>query len=201
MNRPFEWLSNSWLVHDKWIVPLATIVGAAGALAAAAIAGYIGYRASQVSQAQRDIAGLAEINKLIGKLETPRWQRIQRQVALDYLTGRVDALYARELLDLIEDVALYVDSHLLSLDIVESLLAFDIICWWYALYPVVERERTAVQDSTLWFGGEQLVDDLHASSRSQGIPAWASRPSEVLMHDLFIDTLKSQSRRLTEGIS
>jgi hypothetical protein len=195
-----ECLANSWLVHDKWIVPLATILGAFGALAAAAIAGFIGVKASQVSRAQRDVAGLSEVNKLLAKLETPRWQKIQHQVAIDYLIGRVDVLYASEILNLIEDLAMYVDRDLLSIDIIESLVAYDIICWWYALNPIVVLERAKMQDFTLWWGGEGLVQDLHASSLAKGIPAWAGRPSEALMRELFLDTLIAQSRRQKEGL-
>jgi hypothetical protein len=193
-------LANSWLVHDKWIVPLATILAAIGAIAAAVIAAYIGYRASQVAQAQRDVAGLAEVNKLISKLETPRWQKIQRHIAIDYLVGRVDRLYAREILNLIEDLGLFVERHLLSLDIVESIMAYDVICWWYAVHSVVESERHAVQDMTLWGRGQRLVMSLHASSEAQGITAWAGPPKEALMRELFLDTLWSQSQRRKEGI-
>ncbi len=31
---------------------------------------------------------------------------------------------------------MYVDRKLVSVETIESLLAFDVICWWYAVNPV-----------------------------------------------------------------
>lgn len=142
-------LTDSWLVHDKWIVPLAAIITALGTTTAIIIAGYIGHRAGEIARAQRNITGLSEINKLREKLDTPRWRNIQRNVAIDYLCGRVDRLYAAEILDFIEDLAMYVDRDLISVEIIESLMVFDVICWWYAVRPAVELERAHYGDRTI----------------------------------------------------
>ena len=109
------------------------------------------------------------------------------------MIGHQDAFYSGEILDWIEEVSLYVRKDLILLDAIEDLGSFRIICWWYASVEIVKPERQRVADQGIWLGAEELVDDLHKSSRRQNTMEWAQRPSDKLMRGYFEDFLETVS--------
>ncbi len=62
--------AGSWLSHTRWLVPLGTVVAAFAAVFTAIIAAFIGWQARNVANAQKGIAGLAEITTMNDRLYT-----------------------------------------------------------------------------------------------------------------------------------
>lgn len=183
----------SWLSTTKWIVPLTAIITAIGAVGTVVVAVYIGVQASHVSTGQKEIAGLSEVNKLMAKYDSPHFTRIKRLAAISYLIGRTDELCMSEILDWIEELSMYFTRDFISLAVVEELLSFGVVCWWYACLPVVGIERSAMEDPGIWLGAEELVEALHVDSRKNDVMAWSERPDDKMMERYFLDVLRRQN--------
>lgn len=185
--------AGSWLAHTPWLVPPGTIVAAGAAVLTAIIAGYIGWQARDVANAQKEIAGLAEVTKMGDKLMGAEYLLARNNVARAYLDGEpVDPESAYDLLDFTEDLALYERNQYIDVDDLATLHSFKIICWWYAVEPVVGPFRTKRNDPTVWKGTQDLVAELHKSCRKQS-KAWAVKPSDDMMRAFFEDELATVS--------
>ena len=191
---------SSWLTNTKWLTPLAASVTAIAAVGTVIAAVYIGHQASKVSKGQKEITGLAEVNKLMEKYDSPRFQFIRRRVATSYLSGTPDDPYMYEILNFIEELSMYVTRDFISLDVVEELLSFSILCSWYAALPLVEPYREEMKDGGIWIGAEELVNKLHASSKKQGVEAWARPPDIDQMRSYFQQTLRTSEQLERDGL-
>jgi hypothetical protein len=93
-----------------------------------------------------------------------------------------------ELLDFLEDLALYEGNGYIKIDDLATLHSFKIICWWYAVEQVVVPYRQKRKDPAVWRGTEELVAELHTAC-AKDAPAWGQKPTAALMRILFEDEL------------
>ena len=181
--------AGSWLSHTRWLVPLGTVVAAFAAVLTAIIAAFIGWQARNVANAQKGIAGLAEITKMNDRLYTAEFLTPRHRIAVDYLVGTsVDPESAYDLLDFMEDLALYERNDYIAVDDLATLFSSKFICWWYVAEPVVGPFREKRCDPLIWTGVEELIGKLHESCRTNA-PAWGQRPTDTIMRAVFDDEL------------
>jgi hypothetical protein len=178
------------LAGTPWLVLLGTIVAAGAAVLTVIIAIYIGLQARDVANAQKEIAGLAEVAKMSDKLTTKQYLEARRKVARSYLDrGDPDCESAYDLLDFMEDLALYDRNGYIDIDDLATLHSSKFICWWYAIKVVVGPFRDSRQDPIIWKGTEVLIEKLHKSC-GKNAPAWGQKPSDDIMRTFFLDDLK-----------
>lgn len=182
--------AGSWLSNTPWLVPLGTIVAAGAAVMTAVIALFIGIQAGRVAGAQKEIAGLSEVTKLGERLNTMRYLTARKQVAYGYINGAMDAEGAYDLLDFMEESAIWQNNGYIDIDTLSTLYACPFICWWYATKHLVRPFRDKIRDPTLWVGSEDLVKRMHKACRKNA-RAWAKKPSDAVMRVYFQDELAS----------
>jgi hypothetical protein len=180
---------SSWLAHTGWLVPLAALISSVAAFGTVVVAVYIGRQAQKVSAAQKEIAGLAEVNKISERLNSRRYLSARRGVANGFLNNSVEQSCAYELLDFMEEVSIYESNNFIGIDTLGALYSAKFICWWYATEHLIKPYQDSVDDPLMWTGTQKLIIDLYIAC-APGAPAWATRPSDAVMKTFFEGELK-----------
>lgn len=177
----------SWLhANSPWIVPLAAVISAA----AVAIIGVV---AAFIAISQREVAGMAELNKLTEKLNSIRYLDARKMVAKGYFATTVETISATLLLNITEDLAVYEKRKFIRRKTLHDMYGAKVICWWYAMKVVVDAKRAALSDPSLWNETQRLVCRLHKCFEKEA-PEWGTKPSERVLGHVFLAELEEIDR-------
>lgn len=186
--------------NSAWFTPLATAIAALAAVLTFLAALWIGIKAGSIAEGQKKIAGLAELRAIDELMNKRSMLEARRSVSRAYLNdGNMDRSAAFELLDLMDQVYIYLEEDLVGIDTLAALYSGSFICWWYSVRSVADKYRSEVNDPPLWSGGESLVRAMQAEVRLQS-PKWGSDPPDAVMR-LALESSLEQIERLLEIMS
>jgi len=166
---------------------------------AATFAWWIGRRQQRLFDLQREIAGLAVVRDARRAFMEDRIILSARESIAEAMATKrpVPAVEGgADLLNVLEEVGLYVERKFISAEVVSELLAHWVIGYWYACEEFIRTSRDEVRDPEVWRQVEKLVEKLHKVSANQKVLEWSRRPSQEVLQRFFAHELRHVGARL-----
>lgn len=150
-----------------------------------------------IVEGQKKIAGIAELRAIDELMITPSVLDARKTVAEAYLNRTaVDRSAAGELLDLMDQVSIYLGEGLISLDTLSSYYSGRFISWWYAVRDFAKAYRIELKDDPLWEGGESLVYAMQVEARERSWEWSTNPPNDEVLRRAFRESINQIDRFL-----